>query len=482
MMENWLTKRVLLSPHQTALVFENKNLTFKELQQVVFETAAKLQTLGIDETMKVAVLGKNNTALYFLILALQQVGATIVFLNTRLTSNELSYQLADAKSSFTLYDSTYSAKIQNLVKGYQKQAYSFEQIEQVATTDFQPIETFELDQVTTIMYTSGTTGRPKGVQQTFNNHWWSAVGSALNLGLSDKDSWLCAVPLFHISGFSIMMRSLIYGMPVYLMEHFEAPTINHYLKNGECTIISVVSVMLKRLVADLEEAHYHPDFRCMLLGGGPIDSQTLETCVKKEIPVIQSYGMTETASQVVALNSQVATAKIGSSGLPLFPVELKINKEDAEICAPYEKGEIYLKAPNITIGYLNQPEFPLDSWFKTGDIGYLDDEGYLFVVDRLKDLIISGGENIYPSEIEHCLLEHPAIKEVVVVGEEDQIWDQIPVAYLVFEKDQLVDFTKIQEFCQEKLASYKLPKKYYELSELPRNAAGKIMRHQLIKK
>ncbi len=479
MMENWLTKRVLLSPHKPALVFDNKTLTFGELQKDVLQTAAKLKTLGIEEMTKVAILGKNNATFYVLILALQQLGATIIFLNNRLTTRELSYQIEDANCQLTLYDSTYSAKTKDFPK---EQTYSFGQIETLTPMDFQPVLTFDLNQVTTIMYTSGTTGRPKGVQQTFNNHWWSAIGSALNLGLSDKDSWLCAVPLFHISGFSIMMRSLIYGIPVYLMEHFEAPTINHYLKNGECTIISVVSVMLKRLVADLEEAHYHPDFRCMLLGGGPIDPQTLETCVKKEIPVIQSYGMTETASQVVALNSQVATAKIGSSGLPLFPVELKISKEGAEICVPYEKGEIYLKAPNITIGYLNQPEFPLDSWFKTGDIGYLDDEGYLFVVDRLKDLIISGGENIYPSEIEHCLLEHTAIKEVVVVGEEDQIWDQIPVAYLVFEKDQLVDFTKIQEFCQEKLASYKLPKKYYELSELPRNAAGKIMRHQLIKK
>lgn len=196
MMENWLTKRVLLSPHKPALVFDNKTLTFGELQKDVLQTAAKLKTLGIEEMTKVAILGKNNATFYVLILALQQLGATIIFLNNRLTTRELSYQIEDANCQLTLYDSTYSAKTKDFPK---EQTYSFGQIETLTPMDFQPVLTFDLNQVTTIMYTSGTTGRPKGVQQTFNNHWWSAIGSALNLGLSDKDSWLCAVPLFHIS-------------------------------------------------------------------------------------------------------------------------------------------------------------------------------------------------------------------------------------------------------------------------------------------
>ncbi|MGX7418161.1 o-succinylbenzoate--CoA ligase [Carnobacterium gallinarum] len=480
-MENWLTKRVLLSPNQKALVYQEQSWTFSELQKEVLKVASQLNQLDVLKKAPIAVLGGNSAKLYFLILALQQLGHPIVFLNHRLTANEITHQLKDAKVAKVVYQEEFTDSIEGLDLLWQEKALSFRQLKKLPEKECVPISEFDLDEVTSIMYTSGTTGLPKGVQQTFNNHWWSAMGSALNLGLSEKDSWLCPVPLFHISGFSIMMRSLIYGMPVYLFATFDEEEINRYLISGEGKMISVVSVMLKRLLVNLGAKNYHPDFRCLLLGGGPIDVGTLTMCQQHGIPVIQSYGMTETASQVVALNMQMAEEKIGSSGLPLFPVELKIVTENQEKCAPYEHGEILLKAPNITKGYLHQPAFKKTDWFHTGDVGYLDQDGYLFIVSRLTDIIISGGENIYPAEVEHVLLEFPGVQDVAVIGIQDADWEQVPVAYVVLSEGQIVDQEQMKAFCRIKLAHYKIPKKFMILKELPRNAAGKIMRHKLIK-
>lgn len=480
LMENWLTKRVLLTPKQTALVYQGESWSFQELQEEVFHRMHQLNSLALSKKARIAVLGSNSAELFFLIHALQQLGHPIVFLNHRLTALEMEHQLKDAEPEKVIYQDAFSGKIAQLASSWQEQSLSFTDVASLPKVVCDPIVSFDLETVTTIMYTSGTTGAPKGVQQTFTNHWWSAMGSALNLGLSDKDSWLCPVPLFHISGFSIMMRSLIYGIPVYLFATFDEEEINRYLISGEGTIISVVSVMLKRLLENLGTRRYHSNFRCMLLGGGPIDEMTLANCQKNDIPVIQSYGMTETASQVVALNFKMAKQKLGSSGLPLFPVELKIADENEQQVKPYEHGEILLKAPNITRGYLHQAERKVEDWFHTGDIGYLDEEGYLFVVSRLADIIISGGENIYPAEVEQVLLAYSGICDAAVVGVQDKVWDQIPVAYLVLEVGANLDTEALREFCETKLARYKIPKKFIVIRELPRNAAGKIMRHQLV--
>lgn len=461
-MTNWLQKRVRLSPNETALVFEGKEETFAEINEAVEQLAGKLFSRGIRKDEMVAILGKNDRMTFLLIHALQQLGAVTLFLNNRLTKKELAFQLANAKVKQVFFADTFAEKV---VDGI-----SYTELQHTNYLKPELLETWELSRVASVMYTSGTTGKPKGVMQTYENHWWSAVASALNLGLTEKDSWLCAVPIFHISGLSIMMRSVIYGIPVYLEEHFDEEKITQLLESGKVSTISVVTSMLERLLK-IHGGSYHPNLRTVLLGGGPASEAVLAICKQRNIPLVQSFGMTETASQIVTLPPKDALTKIGSSGKALFPAEVKIADD----------GEILLKGPSITPGYLHNETATkaafADGWFKTGDIGYLDEEGFLFVLERRSDLIISGGENIYPTEIEHVIATYEAVKEVAVVGKHDDKWGSVPVAFIIAE--QAFDEAELRAICQTNLASFKIPKQITIVETLPKTASGKIQRNKL---
>src|SRR5699024_4581784 len=242
----------------------------------------------------------------------------------------------------------------------------------------------DLDAMFTIIYTSGTTGFPKGVVHSYGNHWWRAVGSMLNLGLSKQDKWLAVLPIFHVSGLSILLRSVIYGIPVYLLEKYDKQSFHEALMSKGVTIASVVTMMVSDLINQLGDNRYPETVRCLLLGGGPAPESLLEEAKARQMPVFQSYGMTETSSQIVTLSPVKALEKIGSSGKPLFPAQLKINAPDGQV------GEIYVKGPIVTKGYFNNEQATnialIDGWLATGDLGYTDREGFLYVVDRRKDL------------------------------------------------------------------------------------------------
>lgn len=467
-MPNWLKQRAFLTPDRKALFFENKAWTFAELYNETLKKASVLSLSGIKEGSFCGVLGANRPETIFTIQALQQIGAVAVLLNSRLTPEEIEWQLRDASASYLLFDSLHKKKAAAIC-GIRSISISDDLTDERFT---KPRERFSMSEISSIMYTSGTTGRPKGVIQTYGNHYASATASALNLGLHVDDSWLCAVPLFHISGYSILMKSVLYGMEVRLVEKFDAIKINKLLQSGEATIISVVSAMLSKMINGLSGT-YSSRFRCMLLGGGPAPLVILEQCKQKNIPVFQTYGMTETSSQIVTLAPEYATKKLGSVGKPLFPCAVKIDGE--------EEGEILVSGPNVTTGYLNRQEANessfQDGWFRTGDIGRLDADGFLYVLDRRADLIISGGENIYPAEIESVLISHPAIHEAGVTGVADKKWGSVPAAFYV--ANYPVTSEELAAFCTEKMARYKVPAYFIETAELPRNASNKLLRREL---
>jgi O-succinylbenzoic acid--CoA ligase len=277
------------------------------------------------------------------------------------------------------------------------------------------------------------------------------------------------------------MKSVIYGMTV-LIHDFDPKQINRAIQEEKVTVISVVTTMLQQMVKELEKSgeSYPASLRCVLLGGGPAPKPLLETSKSLSIPVYQTYGMTETASQIITLSPEYSLSKLGSAGKPLFHSQVKIiqNEKEQPVMEP---GEIVVKGPTVTEGYYNRIEATTSSikkgWLSTGDIGYLDEDGFLYVLDRRKDLIISGGENIYPAEIESVLLSHPSLDDAGVIGKFDEKWGQVPVAFVV---GQSLTSEEVREYCMEKLARYKVPTEVYFVSELPRNATNKLQRHKLI--
>lgn len=473
---HWLTKQADLKSDQVALEYnEKESLTFQELYQASQTMARRLASLGVTKDSHVALLSQNDVHMVITIHALSYLGAVVILLNLRLSSHELQFQIDDAKVNLLVTSDQLSYEKEELEVAQKK---TISELQQLPEKEVALQKELTLSDPFTIIYTSGTTGFPKGVVHTYGNHWWSAIGSALNLGLSPQDKWLAVLPLFHVSGLSILFKSVIYGMPVYLMESFEPEKVHDALMNNNITMISVVTVMLQRLLEKLDNESYPEKLRCVLLGGGPAPKPMLEQAQKKDVPVFQSYGLTETSSQIVTLSPQDALRRIGSAGKPLVPAQLQIDTPSSQ-----GVGEIYVKGPMVTKGYFNNPDADKKAfqagWLKTGDLGYLDEEGFLYVVDRRHDLIISGGENIYPSEIESVITELTNVQEVGVTDKPDDKWGEIPVAFIVKEDQNALDEEAVQTYVRGRLASYKVPKEVYFVEELPRNASNKLMRYKL---
>lgn len=475
-MPHWLTKQAYLAPNQIAIETEDNDLlTFIELKEASESLAKKLAQIGIQKGSHVGIFSSNNVSMVTTIHALSYLGAVCVLLNTRLTGPELSYQLKDAEVSIVLVSDDYKNHVKNM--NFSIPTYTFSEVNQWEESDVLLQSEISLTDNFTIIYTSGTTGPPKGVVHTYGNHWWSAIGSTLNLGLHKNDKWLAVLPMFHVGGLSIIIRSVIYGISVYLLDEFNEKQMNKVMIEENITIVSVVTVMLQRLITALDGKSYPASLRCILLGGGPAPKPLLEQAKTLQMPVFQSYGMTETSSQIVTLSPDDALKKVGSAGKTLFPGQLKIMDQDEN-----DVGEIFVKGPMVTKKYYNNNRATeatfKKGWLATGDAGYLDEEGFLYVVDRRNDLIISGGENIYPAEIESVLTGMKQVREVGVVGKKDTIWGQVPVAFIVT-NDESLTVEDIQTYAKKHLAPYKVPKEAHFIDKLPRNAANKLVRNKL---
>ncbi len=493
MLPDWLTRCAANAPERLALCCGEIRWTFAELDRQALHLARQFATLGAREGSRVALLAANSPAYVVCVHALTRLGAILVPLNTRLTLEELSWQVNDVHASLLISDSHYaelaakigSPELPSAILAIEPERNNVT-LQGIDETRVSLRSLIDLSATQAIMYTSGTTGLPKGVLITFGMQWWNAVGSALNLGHHPDDCWLACLPLFHIGGLSIIFRSVIYGIGVVLLEKFDPVAVNRAISEERVTIISVVAVMLQRMLSTLDDeqanARYPATLRCVLLGGGPAPRPLLEDCANRAIPVVQTYGLTESCSQAVTLSLADALRKLGSAGRPLMPVQLRIMNDDLPAPANVP-GVIYLQGPTITPGYADRPGATAqalhDGWLSTGDIGYLDEEGYLYVLDRRSDLIISGGENVYPAEIESALLAHPDVEEAGVCGQSDPQWGQVPIAFVRLRVGSSTSADTLINHAAQRLARYKLPRAIYLVDQLPRNSAGKLIRREL---
>ena len=494
-MPNWLAQRAHLSTERLALVVGNRRWSYAELDQSVTQIARMLRGHGIGAGDRVAVLLRNGYPFVGLVHALVRLGAILVPLNTRLTAAEIGWQIDDVGTRVLVYDA-HQASLAAKVSDRRPELHQIRVAADATADEIEPAsqavdvdvgtdpwcDRIDLSAAQSVIYTSGTTGFPKGAMITYGNLWWSAVGSVLNLGHHHEDRWLACLPLFHVGGLSILFRSVIYGIAAIVHEAFDASAVNQAIDEDGVTIISVVSTMLQRMLEARGPRPYPSTLRCVLVGGGPVPPSLLETCARRHVPVVQTYGLTEAASQVATLAPEDALRKIGSAGKPLLPTELRIER-DREAMPAGEIGEIVVRGPTISPGYVNYPEAATralhDGWLRTGDLGYLDDEGFLYVVDRRDDLIISGGENVYPAEVEAVLREHPAVEEAGVVGVPDAEWGQVVAAVVKTRAGVVLIPDELIDFCRQRLARYKVPTRLRVVDRLPRNATGKLVRRAL---
>ena len=483
-MPEWLHRRAELSPERLALVSGDTRWTFAELERRADVLALWLAGIGVQPGDRVATLLRNGPAPVLVLHALARLGATLAPLNVRLAAAELAWQLTDCWASLLLHDASFAEPARAAAGQQCRQIMVDAHLTDDNGLGLRPdgdallCRQVDLATVQSVVYTSGTTGRPKGALLTFGNHWWNALGSALNLGLRADDRLLASLPLFHVGGMAILWRSVVYGCAAVVQERFDPTAMNAAIDNEGVTIVSVVAAMLQRMLDERGDRPYPPWLRCVLLGGGPAPQPLLEACAARHVPVVQTYGLTETASQAVTLAPEDALRKLGSAGKPLFPLELRIDAAGQD-AMPGQIGEIWLRGPSVSPGYLGDPTARADGWLHTGDLGWLDADGYLYVADRRDDLIISGGENVYPAEVEAIMLAHPAVAEAGVTGLDDPQWGAVPVATVVLQPGVTVTEGDLLSFCAGRLARYKVPVAIAFQTALPRTASGKLLRRLL---
>ena len=467
---SWLQQQALLHPERPAFLWKKESWSFSLLAQLAQRYAAYYGAHIPQNTKRVALYSKNSPECYFSIIGLWELGIEVQLLNRRLTEQEWLFQMADAQTTFLISDEPIA------VPDFMQQLTIPKTLPAVPETHYID-KGYQEQAVASIMYTSGTTGRPKGVPQSFANHQASALATQQSMHLTQADCWGLVLPLFHISGLSILLRSLRLGLAVYLYDGFDPIAIEESLQAKQVTVLSLVTSALQQLLPYLSATGY-PQLKTLLLGGGPITQPVVQQALAKNIPIMPSFGMTETCSQIVAVPTDEVANKIGAAGYPLHDVAIKIG--DPKM-APGEVGEIFIQGPSVIQSYLNHSQtsaWTQDGWFNTGDLGYLDGDGALYVKSRLSELIISGGENIYPSEVEQVLLQHPSIQEAAVVGREDVRWGQVPTAYI--QVSSQVTLAMLQSYLQQSLATYKQPKEIYVVHALPKTASGKVLKRLLL--
>jgi O-succinylbenzoic acid--CoA ligase len=479
---DWLQRRADVNGQVVAIECGPVRLTFAQLQMEAGRFAGHLLGMGVRPGERVALLARDGVAYAVAMHAIMQCDAILVPLNTRLAVTELQYQLADAEANVLLHDTAHQGMAVAVAEGLDNVRLWDAQAGEMPQTDPFFRTHIDLRDVHALIYTSGTTGVPKGVMLTYGNHFWSATASAMQLGLNAEDRWLVPLPLFHVGGMSVLIRSLVYGTTAVIHSQFDPDAVNQAVEQAGINLVSVVPAMLQKMIELRNGRPYPPSLRGILLGGSAAPEPLLQACHALRVPVAQSYGLTECDSQVSTLRPEDGLRKQGSSGKPLLFTEIEIRSDGKRVSAG-NVGEIVVRGQTVMSGYWKRPEETKQAiqggWLYTGDIGYLDGESYLYVLDRRKDLIVSGGENVYPAEIESVLHAHPDVLEAAVIGVPDDTWGQVPVAFVVLRQGAEFDEVQLQAHCLTVLARYKVPTHFYQRDELPRNASGKLLRRHL---
>ena len=441
------------------------NYTYQDIYRAVVNVAMRLQTLA---DTRIAIVSDNSVTMAVYLLAAMLVRKEVLLLNVHLTAGEIENQLCQLHITTVLHSAKRRTQVPASVI-----AIEFESVEAMLhditedTFDW----TFAEHDIAAIMNTSATTGQFKSVPLRWGQIKAHVQASQEVLGRSEQDNWLMVLPLFHVSGLSILMRSLYNGTGMTIMESYDEEQVLQCIHDGRINMMSLVPTILK----NLEPRIIHHQLRVILLGGEFIPRPLVDACVEKQLPIYKTYGMTETFSQSVTMPVLLNLNKLDSVGKPLPKMTVHIVNPDVD-----GVGEIHLNGPMVMRGYINRE--PIHGDFNTDDMGYVDEDGFLYILNRRTDLIISGGENIYPKEIEDTVYAMQGVKECAVIPVADTKWGQVPALFVAFDDiDALGTDSKmiVRDYISSKLAKYKVPKYITIMDALPRNGTGKIMRKSL---
>ena len=475
------SRRIRLNPalDKSFLFVDERDLSFAEVSHLASRTCQViLEQVDIKPGDKVGILMPNGLPFVLTVLALMRLRAVSVPLNTRLTASELTWQVANANCRLVVCTPETRPKVDEI--GINVIELPPIRVKESAS-DMHEFGFMDLDDDFAIIHTSGTSGRPKAAILTYGNIYHSAVASAKKLGKMQDERWLCVLPLYHVGGLSIIMRSLIYGTAVELIRSasFDVEMVNHALSNKPISLVSLVPTMLGRLL-DAKTRAWNPHLRLILLGGEAPSEALVGRCIADGLPIATSYGLTEASSQVATALPELVYRKPGTVGKTLGLMQARIIDKRSEDVPANVPGEVLVKGGAVMRGYTNDRRATdtalQDGWLHTGDIGYLDEDGDLFIMQRRADLIVSGGENVYPAEVEAVLRRHPVVAEAVVFGLPDAEWGQRVAAVLELHEGASISFEDIRAFARQHLAAYKLPRQFAVVDALPRTASSKIQR------
>ena len=437
--------------------------TYNDIYRGVVHVARKLELLGAS---RIAILSDNSVTMAIYVLATMVVHKELLLLNVHLKPKEIKNQLAQLDVTTVLHSVERREQLPNSIS-----TIVFESLERILSDEEADDTfdwTFEDRDIAIIMNTSATTGQFKSVPLRWGQIRAHVQASKEVLGKTEQDNWLMILPLFHVSGLSILLRSLYNGTAVTILPKYDEAQVLKLIESENINMMSLVPTILTQL----EPSITHHKLRVILLGGEFIPMALIDACEKKSLPIYKTYGMTETFSQSVTFSVLDYPHKRDSVGKPLPGMQIRIDNPDAD-----GVGEIHLTGPMVMTGYIGKE--PIDGDLNTDDIGYVDEDGFVYILNRRKDLIISGGENIYPKELEDLVYTLPSVKECAVVPVPDPKWGQVPALFVAFHDGESMTADEILSFMTQSLAKYKIPKYVKILPALPRNGTGKIVRNEL---
>ena len=487
---NWfgvLAHHASRTPDKPITVFEGETTTYAEMAARAASLAGGLAERGVGRGDVVALLSYNCTEFLESVFAANCLGAIAMPINWRLAAPEVRYILEHSGAKVFIHDQSLDAiaadAANEMVGGFHRLCMPLDSVRGA------PVEPAEVDgdDIHRLMYTSGTTGRPKGVMITHANLAWKNLAHIVEFGFNDRDLGLACGPLYHVGALDLTTTTLIgAGATTIVHRVFDAAAVVDELERSRVTTVWLAPAMVNAIIAlpDVEQRDLS-SVRVIINGGEKMPIPLIER-IQRTFPFAwfaDAYGLTETVSGDTFLDRESIVTKLGSVGRPCLYLELDIWDDSRQSVAPGGRGEIVLRGPKVFKGYWRDPDATAaafaDGWFHTGDIGMRDEDGYLFIVDRLKDMIVSGGENIAGSEVERVLYEHDAVLEAAVVGRADERWGEVPVAYVVLRPDATVTADALIEHCRGQLARFKVPKDITFLDALPRNPSGKVLKRDL---